>query len=79
MEVLVVHNIVVGFVVDGDINDERSVDVFSLAAAVEPKISLVFLLLLILNQMNHLKVNIHKRNITINGQQHTFHNLKIRN
>lgn len=54
MEVLVVDTIVVGFVVDGDINDERSVDVLSLAAAVEPKISLVFLLLLILNQMKRI-------------------------
>lgn len=65
MEVLLVDNIVVGFVVDDDINDERSVDVFSLTAAVEPKISLVFLLLLILNQMIYLKKNIHKTNITI--------------
>lgn len=77
MEVLVKDNIVVGFVVDGDINDERSVDVLSLAAAVEPKVSLVFLLLLILNQMNYLKKNIHKTNITTNGQQHKVHNLKI--
>lgn len=60
------NNIVVGFVVDGDINDERSVDVISLAATVEPKISLVFLLLLILNHMNYLKVNMHK--------QKKFHN-----
>lgn len=71
------NNIVVGFVVDGDINDERSVDVISLAAIVEPKISLVFLLLLILNHMNYLKVNMHKKNFTINGHQHKFHNLKI--
>lgn len=76
MEVLVVDTIVVGFVVDGDINDERSVDVLSMPAAVEPKISLVFLLLL-LNQMNYLKKNMHKTNITINGQQHKLHNLKI--
>lgn len=33
VKVLVVDNIVVGFVVDGDINDERSVDVLSLAVA----------------------------------------------